>query len=176
MRVWVIKDGENLPVQTGSRKMRTWLLSEALAAEGCEVTWWATTFSHQRKSLVCDHDCQYAVSDQISLRLLHCGSYRRNVSFARIKHHQRFGKALRSAIAGLPPPDAIVCSFPIIEAAAQMTAWAQSHGIPVIVDVRDYWPDLYLDRIPGGRYRSLELLCEEVSKIPAKSFVALTLW
>ncbi len=53
VKVWLVKDGENLPIQAGSRKkMRTWMLAERLVARGHSILWWSSTFSHQTRKLL----------------------------------------------------------------------------------------------------------------------------
>lgn len=165
MRVWVIKDGENLPLQEGSRPMRSGLLCKALASRGCEVDWWTSTFSHQRKQRIAVAGQRTRVRDNYHLNFLECGTYRRNVSLARVRHHRRYGVLLEEALANAPRPDAIVCSFPIIEAAFRVTRWARQHAVPVLLDVRDYWPDLYVDRLPkAARPLGKTLLAREFAK------------
>ena len=56
MNVWLIKDGENLPIQPDARRMRTWMLADELVRQGHQVTWWSSTHSHQRKQLLFDRD------------------------------------------------------------------------------------------------------------------------
>ncbi|MEX1027273.1 MAG: glycosyltransferase family 4 protein [Candidatus Paceibacterota bacterium] len=168
--MWVLKDGENLPNQAGSRKMRTWLLADSLRARGCDVTWWATTFSHQRKELTCNDDAEFQIADRFRLKLLHCGGYSRNVSLARFRHHRRFSRKLVTAIASEQRPDVIVCSFPIIESAWRLTRWANENNIPIVVDVRDYWPDLYVDRAPSHLKPLIRLAFHREFRIAAETF------
>ena len=148
MNVWLIKDGENLPLQPDSRKMRTWMLAEALAARGHQVTWWASTHSHQHKSLMFDADRDVEVGPRFRLKLLHSGSYRRNKSVARLLHHTRLAAKFRRLAPALPAPDAIVTAFPTIELAFEAVEFAKARGIPVIVDIRDPWPDSIVDHAP----------------------------
>ena len=68
MVVWVLKDGEILPIQEYGRRMRTWLLADALLSRGHRVTWWASTFSHQRKALLFDRDRVFDVQRHFRLR------------------------------------------------------------------------------------------------------------
>lgn len=152
MRIWLIKDGENLPLQAGSRQMRTSLLAAALCQRGCQVDWWTSTFSHQRKTKVATAGQRHQVDANFALNFLECGTYRRNISLARFRHHHRFGMQLEQTLARsveVAAPDAIVCSFPIIEAAYRVSRWTKEQGIPLVVDARDYWPDLYLERLPS---------------------------
>ena len=148
MNVWLFKDGENLPVLPGVRRMRTWMLAEALAARGHDVTWWSSTHSHQRKALVAGADQVVEVAPRFLLRLLHAGSYRGNRSFARLAHHARLGRRFRHEAPALPAPDVVVSAFPTIELAWEAVRYAQSRRIPSLVDIRDPWPDSLADQAP----------------------------
>lgn len=148
MNVWLLKDGEYLPVQAGARKMRTWLLAEALVMRGHQVTWWSSTHSHQRKSLLFDFDHELDVAPGFRLKLLHAGAYRSNRSLQRLAHHARLAAKFRRAAARESPPDAIVAAFPTIEFAHEAVRYACARGVPAIVDIRDPWPDTMLDHVP----------------------------
>lgn len=49
----------------------------------------------------------------------------------------------------LPRPDAIVTAMPAYDLAYQAVTYAKKHSIPVIVDIRVQWPDIFLDHVPG---------------------------
>ncbi len=148
MNVWLLKDGEYLPVQAGARKMRTWLLAEALVMRGHQVAWWSSTHSHQRKSLLFDSDRDLDVAPGFRLRLLHAGAYRSNRSLQRLAHHARLAAKFRRAAARESPPDVVVAAFPTIEFAHAAVSYARERGVPAIVDIRDPWPDTMLDHVP----------------------------
>lgn len=150
MVVWVLKDGEILPIQECGRRMRTWLLADALLARGHRVTWWASTFSHQRKALLFDRDQMCDVQRHFTLRLLASGGYDRNVSLRRYLHHRRLGHRFLEVAQTLQPPDVIVCAFPVIDLAYYAARYATVLGIPLVIDVRDLWPDTFLGKLPAG--------------------------
>lgn len=148
MNVWLLKDGETLPIQPDARKMRTWMLADELVRRGHEVTWWASTHSHQRKTLLCDGERVLEVAPRFRLRLLDAGAYRENRSLRRLLHHARLAARFRSQAAGLPPPDVVVAAFPTIELAFEAVRYGRSHAIPVVVDIRDPWPDTIVEHAP----------------------------
>ncbi len=150
MRVWVLKDGEHLPVQAGLPAMRTGSLARELHRRGHQVTWWASTFSHQHKTLLYEEDALVSLEPGYDLRLLHAGSYSRNISPARYRHHWRTGDAFRRASERLPRPDVIVTAFPTIDLAYEAVSYGERHGVPVIVDVRDLWPDFMVEKVPAA--------------------------
>ncbi len=46
-------------------------------------------------------------------------------------------------------PDLILCSFPTIELSLAAVRFAREHGIPIVLDVRDLWPDIFLQPAPA---------------------------
>jgi glycosyltransferase involved in cell wall biosynthesis len=148
VRVWLFKDGEALPVETGSRRMRMAMLAEALRHDGHDVHWFHSTFLHGPKRLFAEHDIQHGVAPGLMLHLIHAGGFRDNISFERYRFHRRYARRLRDHCAPLPRPDVIVCAFPLIEVASWVVPFARAAGIPVVVDVRDCWPDTIVDIFP----------------------------
>jgi glycosyltransferase involved in cell wall biosynthesis len=148
MNIWLLSDGEPLPVQNEGRKFRSWMLADALGARGHHVTWWASTFSHHRKRLLFDRDTDVDVNPRLRLKLLACGAYAGHASIARYRHHRRLGTRFRAAAAALTRPDAIVCHYGKIDLAFYAVEYGRRQQVPVIVDVRDFWPATYLEKFP----------------------------
>jgi len=148
VRIWLVKDGEQLPID-GARRLRTGMLSAELASRGHEVTWWSSTFSHQKKARLSASDAVLNLSNGETIRLLEAGTYATNVSTSRYRHHQRLARRLVDAAAALPRPDAIVVALPTIDLAFAVTRLARQQNVPVIVDVRDLWPDVFREKLPG---------------------------
>lgn len=150
MLVWLIKEGEYLPVQAGSRKMRSWLLAEALVERGHEVIWWHSTFSHQTKTLLAERDHEVQVGDRFRLKLTHAGRYAKNFSLRRYYHGKRLARRFAARIEREPAPDLIVCAYPPIDIAFEAVRYGRRRGIPVVIDVQDVWPDAILKKLPEG--------------------------
>lgn len=178
MRIWLLKDGETLPVQDGSRKMRTWMLADALADRGHEVVWWSSTFSHQRKELVARGDSTFPVRNGVDLKLLHAGEYRKNVSLRRLLHHRKLARRFAAAAQNETLPDVIVCAYPIIEVAKEALQFAKRNGIPIVMDVRDLWPDYFVEHVPSmlrtparlaltGSYRAKRFILQNADSVVA---------
>ena len=149
MNVWILKDGEILPIQEQPRKMRSWMIADALIARGHRVTWWASTFAHQLKRPLATEDRSVEVGRNFELRLIDAGSYRRNISLARYLHHRRLGRRFAAAAVTADAPDVIVTAFPVIDLAWAAVHYARERAIPVLVDVRDLWPDTFLEHVPS---------------------------
>jgi glycosyltransferase involved in cell wall biosynthesis len=110
--------------------------------------WWSSTFDHARKRHEVAGDQCIEVSPKLTYRLLRGVSYSRNVSLRRIVDHWLIGRKFRRYVDTEPRPDVIVCSFPTIELCDEATKYGKRAGVPVLLDIRDLWPDVMLDVIP----------------------------
>lgn len=135
---------------TGNNKVwRTAMLAKLLSVKN-NVTRWTSTFDHQQKEYLYKENIKVKVSDNLSRFFLHSKiPYYKNVSFSRIKNHIEVAKSFEKKIKNESKPDLIYCSFPTIELAYLSVNFGKENDIPVIVDVRDLWPDIFLDLLPN---------------------------
>jgi glycosyltransferase involved in cell wall biosynthesis len=145
MKVWLITSGEPLPMY-GEKPHRTGSLARLLAEQGHEVTWWTTTFDHQSKSYLHSRDAEAQASDRITMVFLHSAvAYTRNISVRRLINHWQVAQRFKALAQIHPRPDVVVCSFPTIDLAHAAVEFAEPRQVPVFVDVRDLWPDIFVD-------------------------------
>lgn len=149
MRIWLITIGEPLPLRENVRLLRTGIFANHLIESGHDVTWWTSTFDHVSKSHVASGCKKIRLNDNFSLFLLRGCGYQNNVSFARLYDHYLLGKKFRENAENEEKPEVVLCSFPAIELSAEAVRYGKTHGVPVILDVRDLWPDIFLDFFPG---------------------------
>lgn len=150
MNVWLIKGGEPLPIDPGHpRLLRTGLLAEHLIKRGHAVTWWASSFRHSTKSHRFNIDKSLHLENGLRLILLHSPGYRRNISFRRFVDHILLAKHFRKLACREKPPDIIHCAFPTIELSEEAAMYGLRNRVPVVLDARDLWPDIFLDAFPG---------------------------
>jgi len=150
MLIWVLKIGEPLPTDgLNVRLHRTGLLCNQLRKMGHEVVWWTSTFSHQAKAHRFSQDCSIVTETGTQVRLLHANGYKRNVSFARILNHREIARKFKVQSREFQAPDIILCAFPAIELCAECVGYAIDNHVPVIVDIRDLWPDIFLEVVPA---------------------------
>jgi glycosyltransferase involved in cell wall biosynthesis len=149
MLVWLITVGEPLPSdRSDERPLRTGLLASTLVAQGHEVVWWASTFDHNHKQRRFARNTTIQISDQLTLELLDGREYRRNISLARLGNHRDVAGNFLIEAAQRPRPDIIVCSLPTIELTLAAKEFARGRAIPVVYDLRDLHPDVYLQIVP----------------------------
>lgn len=146
MKVWVFTSGEPLPDMKGkTRMLRAGNLAQFLSTNGHEVTWWTSSFDHFKKVQLIKTELT-DTSLYGELQLVYSTGYKSNIGPARLLDHAILGiNFWRSALSRGDTPDVIWCSFPPIETAVAATLIGKKLNVPVILDVRDLWPDAFLD-------------------------------
>lgn len=150
MKIWVIKTSEMLATDNGNgRLLRSGLIAHLLDARGHDVTWWMSTFDHANRRQRSDHDMTERFGRSGTIRLLHSPGYRAVVSPARLWDHAVWGWRFARAIRSLAPPDLIFCAYPTLESAWVSVRCGRRHGLPVVLDLRDMWPDIIAAAVPA---------------------------
>jgi glycosyltransferase involved in cell wall biosynthesis len=158
LRIWLCCVGEYLPTDPGQqRQLRMSLLAQTLHARGHDVTWWASTYDHEAKRLRADTDTAIPHAPRYTVQLLHGRPYRRNVSIDRLRNHAEVARAFLRRSDGLAPPDLVLATVPTVEFAAAAARYCGLHDVPLVIDVRDQHPDIYLSLAPRP-FRSLARL------------------
>lgn len=148
LRIWLLKAGEPLPLQTKERLMRTGLLAKELVRRGHEVTWWTSAWDHRNKKWIESGELT-VLPDGLRLFLLRGCGYTRNISLKRMIDHRRLARRFSELAIDQEKPDLILSSYPPYDSAAAAVRFASARHIPVIVDLRDEWPDLFLEKLPS---------------------------
>jgi glycosyltransferase involved in cell wall biosynthesis len=141
-----MQTGEPLPIKNGVRKMRTAVLAYKLLERGHRVFWWASAFEHQQKMALSKKDRSFDISERYTIRVLRGCRYRKNVSLARYIDHLIVAFKFRMQSKKFSKPDIIVASMPDHLLAYETARYARENRLPFIVDIRDLWPDIFLDR------------------------------
>lgn len=158
MIVWLVKAGEPTPLDPGvPRLMRTGNLSKVLAERDHSVVWWTAAFDHQRK-VVRDTAGADRLPPNLEIRLVKSPGYANNVSLRRWFDDVMLARALyRDMVRADQRPAIIVCSYPLIFTSLAAILFGKRHGIPVLLDVRDMWPDIFSHSTKGFRASAYEL-------------------
>lgn len=154
MRVWILHVGEELPVDPKARTFRYGHLAKQLTERGHEVLRWAPTFQHFRKEQRFDADTRLAVDSRYDIQFVHSKGYKRNVSIARLRAYRELATKARRLFQEEQRPDLILAGIPSLEWCEAAVDFGRQHGVPVVIDVRDLWPDIYTHALPP-RLRSL---------------------
>jgi glycosyltransferase involved in cell wall biosynthesis len=111
--------------------------------------WWARAFDHFKKEFVFHKDTEVALGETYHLSALKGRAYYRNISLARFIDHRIIAWKFRRKAPSIKLPDVIVVASPSYDLAREAVVYAKKRGIPVIIDIRDQWPEIFLDRIPS---------------------------
>lgn len=171
-----------MPLEKDARLYRYGMLTRSLARFGHEVSWWTSSFSHTSRAQVLDRD-EDVKHENVTLRIL-CGpGYKRSVSVARVVHQRHFAKKFYSLADKNETPDVIITPVPTLEVAKKAVLLGKRKRIPVIVDIRDEWPDEFVDLAPQALrpiarllllpyFRTMAYICKNATGIigVSKSF------
>lgn len=151
MEFWIVQAQENLPEHHGAKVVREWrsnTLGKTLADRGHNVVRWRSSFCHQAKQQLVDGSVRVA-TDNYYNQFIEAPSYRRHVGLKRVLSHRALGKNFTKIAKSYPkPPDVIHVANVPIELCRSAVLYGKEKGVPVIVDIRDLWPDIYADLIP----------------------------
>lgn len=158
-RIWLVKIGETLPIGTNQKRLlRTGLLAAILSKDGHEVTFWSSTFDHFNKKHHFSDDKDIITEDGYRLKLLNGKAYYKNVSIDRVINHTQIAKKFKEQIyKEVNKPDIIVCSYPTVELAYECVKYGKKLGIPVFLDIRDLWPDIFFQELLPGPLKKIAL-------------------
>ncbi len=150
MRVWLLSIGEPLPCEgNGNRLWRTGNLAKSLADKGHQVTWWTSTFNHKEKRQLVSEDSTWTFMPNCKIRLLHAPSYKKNISLKRLRNHRQLADKFMEEANKLSRPDVIVSSLPTLDFCSAAIDYGSRYKIPVVLDIRDLWPDIFVDFSPS---------------------------
>lgn len=158
-KIWLIKTGEPLPIDGGNvRLYRMGMLAEVMSSLGYQITWWTSAVDHIKKRKRAE-EAVVQVAPNNKIVLLDSMLYKRNVSLSRIVSHAQMARNFRKLSSEFDKPDIILCSLPIPDFCVEAIKYGKRNGVPVVIDIRDLWPDVFLDLVP------------KVLKIPFKALL-----
>lgn len=150
MLIWLITVGEPLPIDEGNQRLlRTGVFANHLVGNDHKVVWWTSDFNHVRKEHRSGINSAVQVNQNLTIRLLHSTGYSRNISPQRVIDHLGIAKQFASLSAHELLPDIIVCSLPTLALSREAVRYGNRNHVPVIIDIRDLWPDVFLDIAPA---------------------------
>lgn len=151
MKIWILNVGENMPTDgENTRLLRCGILAEHLSERGHEVIWWSSTFDHYLKKHRFNRDKDIILKHNYKIKYLFGKGYKSNVSFRRIIDHYILGEKFFKYALKEEKPDIIISSYPIISMSYKAIKYSLKNNIPIVIDARDMWPDIFIKEFPRG--------------------------
>lgn len=150
MNIWIVCEGEPLPIagQNG-RLMRGGMFATQLADLGYHITWWSSTYLHYEKRYVSGVQQTLQVNPKLTLKLLHSSNgYQKNISIKRIKYSKDLALEFKKQSRQEEKPDIIYCSWPLVDFSYEAIKYGIEFNVPVVIDIRDFWPDIFIQPFP----------------------------
>lgn len=143
MKIWLIKLAEAAPFKY--RQLgRTGSLAEYLSKNGHQAVWWKSTFSHGEKKFYFKRHTQKKINKNETVVFLHSPiAYKKNISIQRILFYQKTAAEFAKYAKKKEKPDIILCSWPPAPLAREAIKYGKENNIPVVLDARDMWPDIF---------------------------------
>lgn len=149
MNIWLITVGEPLPTDEGNnRLLRTGILANLLVEKNHNVVWWSSTFNHTEKKHRFLENKSIKIKDNFKLILLHSIGYQSNISIKRLINHYGIAQQFKKLAKLETKPDIILCSLPTLELSLEAANYGKKYSIPVVLDIRDLWPDIFVELAP----------------------------
>ena len=151
MKIWLVTIGE--PIFHPNNKLRlhrTGILSKFILEnrKDIDVIWWTSTFNHFTKEQMFEKTTDNKVGVNLKMIAINGGGYKKNVSIDRVNDHAKINEIFKKYILIEDKPDIIVASFPTIGLCESALIFAKKNNIPILIDYRDLWPEVYIDLIP----------------------------
>jgi glycosyltransferase involved in cell wall biosynthesis len=149
MKIWLINSTEATPIDEGNiRLRRTPLLARALLERGHEIFWWNADFFHATKKHRFGTDKTIEIEPHYTIHFIHGPGYQKHISFSRFWDHRIVAQKFLKSAEVAAKPDIILCSLPTLDLADAATKYGQKYNIPVVLDIRDLWPDIMIESVP----------------------------
>ena len=151
MKVWLTQRAEPTPHDhlEQRRPMRTGLMAEYLSTHGEDVLWWTGDYDHYGQHQRDHGSAEVLVSDSFNIRYLPAVGYKKTKSLARVRYDRKVGEGFVTLSAEYERPDIIIASMPSVEMALASVRYGKQNGVPVIVDIRDLHPEVFVDAAPS---------------------------
>lgn len=173
MEIWLITIGEPVPLSgnQNARLIRTGQFA-FWASSRAKITWWTSAFDHVNRKFVVEKDSDIRINANLQIRLFKGCGYNSNISLKRfIDQNLLAKKMLWNMREDAHKPDIIVCSVPPVELAAAAVKYGNENSIPVLLDLRDMWPDIFIDHAPASLRGVARLVLAPLFRQAKKAFL-----
>jgi len=151
MNVWILQTGEPLHIDDDDlRPMRAINLSNKLAEAGHNVVIFSAAFYHQKKYHRTKKFTVHKVNKNIEIRLIPSVGYSNHIGIRRLIDHSQLAWNLKNILKTEKSiPDVAFIGYPPIETASVMSSWLKARGVPMLLDVKDLWPHIFVNAFPA---------------------------
>lgn len=150
MKVWLIKLEEQVPLDENYRPYRMGMLADALVDRGHHVTRWCSDYNHLSSKYRFNKDKTVKFDNKQTLKFLNSGiKYSNPVSLLRLIDNVLLAWKFKKKALTSERPDLIVCAMPTPGLAKVAAEVSKYFDIPLIVDARDYWPEVFENELTG---------------------------
>ena len=167
MRIWLVQRAESTPHDDkGNRRlMRIGILANILSSNGHEVIWWTSAFDHVSKKKRYPKSTKVMVNKNYYIHYLKCFGYKKNISFSRYLDNIVVSNQFKKdANLEKVQPDIILTSIPSIELSKMVIDYANKKNIPVVIDIRDLWPDVFSELLPNALEGLIKIFTKSMRK------------
>lgn len=154
--IWIVHTGEPLP--GAGFEMHAAQLAREIARRGHRVLWWNTAFDHFSKKWVYPEDTEIALDDSLTAFAIKGPGYKSNTSLRRMVDHRVIARRWTHLASARRKPDLLLVAMPPHDLAFAAVRYATARNIPVILDLRDPWPDALLDLLPSWSRHAARIL------------------
>ena len=152
MHICIFQTGEPLHIDKGNyRPMRCMLLANKLIEKGHKVSLISSTFFHQRKIFRFKSYRFINVNKNLNIYLIPSIGYKNHIGIRRILDHISLAFNLHIFLKNNKDfhPDRIFLGYPPIETSLVIILWGMKKKIPIILDVKDNWPENFVEVFPN---------------------------
>ena len=130
--------------------MRAMLLADKLLANGHKVTIISSSFFHQRKTFRTKGSKSIFSKKNLTIQLIPSCGYKKHIGFKRLFDHILLSINLNKFLQNNTnfKPDKVFLGYPPIETSFIVVRWAKKNNIPIILDVKDNWPENFIELFP----------------------------
>ncbi|MDW4440330.1 glycosyltransferase family 4 protein [Staphylococcus saprophyticus] len=165
MKIWIVSDGEPLPIDGEDIRLRRMgNLARILSERGHEVIWFSSNFEHYTKKFRSDSDKVININENYKIVLLSTKGYKKNVSLNRYLHFKTLASKFKILSSELSEPDIVVSTMAPIEIANEIKVFSKNKKVKYVIDIRDLWPDIYYEVTPKFIHFAVKFLIKKTKR------------
>ena len=148
MEICIFQTGEPLHIDKGNyRPMRCMLLADNLIEKGHKVKILSTAFFHQRKIQRTRKFKVHKINENLSIYLIPSIGYKNHISLRRVLDHfiLAFNLSIFLKRNKNFNSDKFFIGYPPILSSLVLAFWCKKNNIPYMLDVKDKWPEIFLE-------------------------------